>query len=112
MGSDTSSKSSALIRPEGRDLSRHWRFTVLAAIAGGILPSDYVAPSGQKAACNVPPECDGIEWIVVGKAAQSSHIRPQGVASRAGADDISRRDFYSIHGIAQKHGAHFGGVRL
>ena len=72
MGSDTSSKLSALISPVGRDLSRHWRFTGLAgAIAQGASSSesDRVALEGQKTAGNVPPECDRIEWIVVGKAA-------------------------------------------
>ena len=69
MGWDTSSKLSGLIGPVGRDLSRHWRFTRLAAaIVEGALQSDRVARSGQKAAGNIAPECDRIERIVVGKA--------------------------------------------
>lgn len=70
MGWDTSSKVSALISPVGRDLSRHWRFTgVAAAIAEDESLSDRVARSGQKSAGNIAPQCNPIERIVVGKAA-------------------------------------------
>src|SRR5580700_10997718 len=111
MGWDTSSKLSALMSPVGRDLSRHWRFTgVAAAIVENESWSDGVARSGQKSGGNIAPQCNPIERIVVGKGSQSRHILLQGVASRAGADDVSRRDFHSIHGLAQKHGAHVGGI--
>ena len=70
MGWDTSSKLSALISPVGRDLSRHWQFSVAAAvIAEDESLSDRVARSRQKSAGNVAPQGDSIERIVVGKAA-------------------------------------------
>jgi hypothetical protein len=54
----------------GRDLSRHWRFTgVAAAIAEDESLSDHVARSGQKSAGNIAPQCNPIERIVVGKTA-------------------------------------------
>ncbi|SRR6266571_7594884 len=64
------SRGEALISPVGRDLSRHWRFTwVAAAIAEDQSLSDRVARSGEKSASNIAPQCNPIERIVVGKAA-------------------------------------------
>jgi hypothetical protein len=69
MGWDTSSKVSVLISPVGGDLSLHWRFTWVAAIAKDESPSNRVARSGQKSAGNIAPQRNPIERIVVGKAA-------------------------------------------
>ena len=70
MSWDTSSKLSALISPVGRDLSRHWQFTrVAAAITEDESRSDRVARGGQNPTGDIAPQRNPIERIVVGKAA-------------------------------------------